>query len=142
MKKRPTAALPRDLEAARRRFEDWRRTRTRVGPLPDSLWALAAELAARHGCFRTARTLGLDSSKLKRIARAPSSKLSRKAPQRRCGATDPTFIELPRCDPDGASSCLLEFEGASGSRLRIRLQGAALEDVARFARQIWCASER
>jgi hypothetical protein len=118
------------------------------------------KLSAAHGYYRTARALGLDSGKLKKLAQAPSSasiegsqdpaprKASRrKTPRRKASprsprATQPTFVELPppcaNAPSDlGPSDCLLELEGRSGSRLRIRLHAARLEDVAALARQVW-----
>ena len=36
-----------------------------VGPIPESLWAVASELAGQHGVFRTAQIIRLDYTKLK-----------------------------------------------------------------------------
>ena len=37
------AELPRRLEEARRRFDEWRKTRPRIGPIPEELWTEARE---------------------------------------------------------------------------------------------------
>jgi hypothetical protein len=137
MGKATTGALPQDLELARRRFADWRRTRPRIGPIPDVLWALAVKLGAAHGNFRTARALGLDSAKLSRLAQTPPTKTSRKASPPAPPTAATTFVELPRTGTDHGPDCLLEIERGSGSRLRIELRGAALADVATLARHIW-----
>ena len=39
MKTSTTAILPADVEVTRRRFEQWRQTRKRPTPIPESLWA-------------------------------------------------------------------------------------------------------
>ena len=78
--------LPRRLEEARGRFEEWRKTRSRMGPIPEELWTEAASCAAEYGAYRTASALGLDSGKLKRRVN-PARKARKKASRRR-----PTFV--------------------------------------------------
>jgi hypothetical protein len=54
------------VEAARARFEEWRRNREGRAAIPDSVWTAATEIARRDGVGRTAATLHLDGTKLKR----------------------------------------------------------------------------
>jgi hypothetical protein len=61
---RPSAAVPADLQELSGRFEDWRRTRRGKLPIPESLWAAAAELARSHGVCQTAQVLRLEYKKL------------------------------------------------------------------------------
>ena len=68
MRLRKTEALPARLEAGRRRFERWRRTRQGHSRIPEPLWMSAVKLAGAYGLCRTARTLGLDYNALKRRA--------------------------------------------------------------------------
>jgi len=135
----PPAPLPRDLEIARRRFEDWRRTRPRRGPIPDALWALAVKLGAAHGNFRTARALGLDSAKLSRRARtAPTATLRTvKSPAPALREATTTFVELPRTCADRRPDCSLVIERSSGARLRIEVRGADLADFATLLGRVW-----
>jgi hypothetical protein len=49
-----------DLKDAQQRFEEWRSSQSGRRPIPEPLWALATELAAQHGVFRTAQVLRLD----------------------------------------------------------------------------------
>src|SRR5437667_9690677 len=42
----------------------WRSTRAHRSPIPEPLWALAVQLARRHGIFATARALRLDYTRL------------------------------------------------------------------------------
>ena len=54
---RPTPAIPADLQELSGRFEDWRRTRRGKLPIPEPLWAAAAELARSHSVCQTAQVL-------------------------------------------------------------------------------------
>jgi hypothetical protein len=54
-----------DLEPLRQRLEEFRRTRTKRGALPEQLWQEAAQAARRHGVNLTAKVLGLAYSGLK-----------------------------------------------------------------------------
>jgi hypothetical protein len=65
MGSRRTDALPASLEAARRRFERWRRTRPARSRIPEALWASAVKAAGKHGVHRTAKALRLDYYSLK-----------------------------------------------------------------------------
>ncbi|MFZ0591684.1 MAG: hypothetical protein WAM39_14555 [Bryobacteraceae bacterium] len=58
------AAIPEDLEQLRRRFEEFRATRSGRSRFPDSLWAAAAEMAKRYGVNRTTETAGMDAVEL------------------------------------------------------------------------------
>lgn len=56
---------PAGLKEAQQRFAQWRSSHSGRRPIPEPLWALAAELASQHGVFRTAQVLRLDYTKLK-----------------------------------------------------------------------------
>lgn len=51
-----------------RRFERWRKGHKARVPIPEALWAAAAEAAREHWIFRTAKALHLEYGKLKRMA--------------------------------------------------------------------------
>ena len=123
--------LPRRLEEARGRFNEWRKTRSRMGPIPEELWREAASCAAEYGAHRTGVVLGLDSGKLKRRL-APAKKGRKKTSRRR----RPTFVEVAPAKPTPTGECVLEVESRTGTRLRIQLRGAALGDLAEFARRL------
>ena len=61
-----------DLEQLRRRFEEFRSTRTKHSHLPESLWAAAVTLATRHGVNPTARALRLDYTGLRKRVEIPT----------------------------------------------------------------------
>ena len=52
-------AVPTDLQELSERFEAWRRTRSGKSPIPEPLWAAAAQLSQLHGVCQTAQVLRL-----------------------------------------------------------------------------------
>ena len=62
---REAAEVPAGMRRVYGRFVRWRKSHAGRLPLPDSLWASAAELAREHGVFRTAKVLRLEHGKLK-----------------------------------------------------------------------------
>ena len=80
--------VPAELTRAAARWAQWRRTRRLGARIPESLWKLALELAARHGVSRTAIALRVDYYALKK-------RLDAQTPPRRVGsAAAPAFVEL------------------------------------------------
>jgi len=110
-----------------RRFERWRSAHTGRLPIPERLWASAAELAKAHGVFQTAKVLRLEYGKLKRltgtITRDPA-----KAP--------PAFVELIAPHPAGVSECMIELEGPHG-KVRIQWKGTTAPDLNGLSRAFW-----
>jgi hypothetical protein len=70
MGKRMQYEIPAELKEAEQRFAEWRSSQSGRRPIPEPLWALAMQLANRHGIFRTAQVLRLDYTKLKKYTRA------------------------------------------------------------------------
>ena len=107
---RPNRAVPADLQELSGRFEDWRRTRRGKLPIPEPLWAAAAELARSHGVCQTAQVLHLEYKKLKRLAEGEkiSTRVRRRAP------ATAAFMELVAPQPTAAAECVIELEGPRG----------------------------
>lgn len=120
--------LPPALAKAARRFESWRRGRT-TQRIPEELWSLAAELGDRYGVSRTSRALRVQYYDLKK--RIASS--SRGVPD--IAEETPAFVEILTA-PSAVlpAECIVEFERASGDRMRIELKGAAGVEVAELSR--------
>lgn len=146
MRSRTTQAIPARLEAGRRRFERWRRTRKGHWRIPEPLWTSAVKLAGAYGLCRTARTLGLDYNALKRRAASarpgdsPGGKTAgaKTARQKTAGQEPATaFVELvppaPTCSPE----CILELEDPRGAKMRIHLKGIETPDLAALSRSFW-----
>jgi hypothetical protein len=62
--------VPVGLRRICRRFERWRKGHQARLPIPEALWAAAAEAAREHGVFRAAKALHLEYGKLKRMTEA------------------------------------------------------------------------
>lgn len=121
------ALVPEQLQQVSRQLEEWRNAHTRRSRLPEELWAAAVELARQHGLFRTAHTLRLDYTNLKkRLQAAPGMRAMAPA----------AFMELVAPSPV-AGDCTVEVESARG-KLRVAIKGMATPDVMSLIRS-WMA---
>ena len=131
MRSTTTKALPASLEALRRRFDRWRRSRTARSRIPDPLWTSAVQAAGRYGLHRTTKALRLDYYALKkRVEDAASDR----EPDREAAAT---FFELPAPVSGGVSEWVVELEDPGGAKMRLHLKGGAVPDVAVLVRSFW-----
>jgi len=124
--KKPTVGL----EEAKSRFEEWRRNRQGKAPIPDELWAAAAEVARTEGVSRTSTELRVEWNHLKRRMAAASRASSKPAP--------PRFVELvaPRGESLSLPECVIELEGRR-AKLRIQLKDASALYLATLSRELW-----
>jgi hypothetical protein len=123
--------LPPDLARAAGRFAQWRRSRVLGERIPESLWNHAVDLASRHGVSRTASVLSVGYRELqKRVARQPICDGEESPPPM-------AFVELPPAV--AAGECVIEFENALGSRMRVQLKGSQLPDLVALGRSFWDA---
>ena len=123
------AAVPMGMRRVFRRFERWRKSHSGRLPIPEHLWASAAELAREHGVFPTAKVLRLEYGKLKRMTES-SGPMG-------CSATTPTsFVELVAPSAASLSECLIELEGPR-CKMRIQWKGATGPDLAGLSRALW-----
>lgn len=119
-----------DLLRAAARFDQWRRSASATGRIPDSLWKLAVDLACEHGLSRTATTLKLSYGDLKKRV-VKSTALA----QPGAGGAD-GFVELNAAALAMPCQCTIEFEKPCGSRLRIELKGG-IPDLEALGRSFW-----
>ena len=127
-----TRDLPSVLEGLRRRFERWRATRKAHARVPDSLWASAALLAGRYGISRTANVLGVNYQALKKRLGPKAAAVSGQEAE-----GEARFVELTPFPPSSTCECLLEWEDASGAKMRVRLQGVGMPDLVTLGQSIW-----
>jgi hypothetical protein len=143
-----------DIRKTHRRFERWRNSHTGRLPIPEPLWAAAAELARRHGVFRIAKALHLDYAKLKELAGAPGPATKKPADKtltavprtgqgggysRTAGLSRPQpteFVELITPNRDTSLECRVELEGRRG-RMRIEFKGIATAELVALGRALW-----
>jgi hypothetical protein len=90
--------------------------------IPAPLRAAAVAVAQRHGVYRTARQLHVESRKLKRLTDAAR-------PGARDPVSAPTFVELVAPATCCSTECAIEIEGPRGGWLRVLTRGAAPLDV-------------
>jgi hypothetical protein len=134
---RDDGEVPAGMRRVCRRFECWRKGHEARLPIPEGLWASAAQTAREHGVFRTAKVLRLEYSKLKRMV---ESALPSPRPTAGHPLGPATFLEL--VPPQGVSSgpglseCLIELEGPRG-KMRIQWKGTTAPDLAGLSRALW-----
>jgi hypothetical protein len=71
---------------------------------------------------RTSRALGVEYYELKRRVEAARTSCSGKA-------ASPAFVEVVTSPPRSPSECLVEFEDASGAKMRIQVMGGSTPDL-------------
>ena len=133
MRTSKTQALPARLEALRRQFKQWRRTRKIRSRIPEPLWSAAVKLAEAHGIHPTAKALGVDYYSLKKRLEGRSVSHSRMATP----ASGATFVEVPAAARTGIPECTLELENVEGAKMRIQLKGIGAPDLAALSRSLW-----
>ena len=122
------ADIPHGMRRVYRRFERWRGEHSGARlPIPEPLWAAAAEVAREHGVFHTAKVLRLEYGKLKRMVQAAR-------PMAKTAA--PAFVELVTPQTGGLAECLIELEGPHG-KMRIQGKGTTAPDLAGLSRALW-----
>jgi len=123
--------VPVGMQRIYRRFERWRNSHRGRLPIPEALWAAAAELAREHGVFRTAKTLRLEHNKLKCMVKSAEPAASRAPTPPAAG-----FLELVAPQAVGLTECVIELQGSRG-KMRIQWKGATAPDLAGLSRALW-----
>ena len=142
-----TRGLAARLEPIRRRFENWRRTREMRAHIPGALWMAAVKVAGVCGISRTAHTLGVNYTALKRRVEQqeataptgpePGAGLKQHRPAPGGVGPSPAFLELTPCSRTGRCHCLLELEDGSGAKMRVELREVETPDLAALGRSFW-----
>lgn len=117
---------PADVGRGVARFATWRARRRRGERIPAALWALAADLAERHGVSRIASALGVGYYSLR-------DRVLPRRPIEAGGVPAVTLVEVP--PPQGGSvTCVVEVEHADGTAMRIHSAGVLAADLAALVR--------
>ena len=124
MKNPSKSNLPAKLVRGRERFEKWRSKQKTRSRLPEALWSVAVKLAQEYGINRTARTLRLDYSGLKKRMESSVSDAGVEA------GGKPVFLQLLGSELTAVAECAIECQNANGTRIRIHLKGPQLPDLA------------
>ena len=126
MNQKSTAPIPEAITQLQRQVEQFRSTQTGRTKLPESLWQAAVELARQYGVYAVAQPLRLDYTRLKQRLDGIS-----KRPRQ---ASKPAFIELIGDGPATLPECVIEFELARGSKMRIQWKASVPPDWASLLR--------
>jgi len=137
MTTKETAIALTGMEQARRRLERWRATRIAGSPLPEKLWAMAVQLARRHGVYLTSRALGLEYNKLKRLWQRTNE-----APKSTRSLPQPSFVELRVPVAAAEAACRIELEGRAGAKLKIELPASSSAALVMDLCRVVCGSSR
>jgi hypothetical protein len=115
-----------ELEQLKRRFEEFRSSRTSQGRLPQRLWEEAAEAAKRYGLNPIAQALRLDYNRLKKHMAAKADPVKRKKEM----SPGPEFMELIGPGPAATTDCHIDVESSRGAKVHIELKGMATRELA------------
>ncbi len=128
MRRRKQSEVPAPLARLGQRFVTWRKTRSPGARIPTSLWNSAVKMAAKYGVSPTARVLRLDYYSLKKRVDESS-----------CSVPTSTFVELPSAALSVSSECVIEWEDATGARMRVYVKGQNVPDLLALSRSFWDA---
>jgi hypothetical protein len=112
-----TTPIPEPIAQLQRQLDQFRSTQSHRAKIPEPLWQAAVELARVHGLHPVAHPLRLDYMGLKKRVNVDLSPVRRPSPQRK--ATKMSFVELTPA-PAKFEECVIEFESAAGSKMRIQ----------------------
>jgi len=122
MNRKNPAPIPEAILQFQRQLEQFRSTRPLRTKLPEPLWQTAVELARQHGIYAVAHPLRLDYTRLKQRLDGVPTRLPKPA--------KPAFVELIGGSPAPLPECVIEFESARGSKMRIQWKAAVPPDWA------------
>ena len=120
MNRKSSAPIPEAITQLQRQLDQFRSTQAGRTKLPEPLWQAAAELARQHGIYAVAHPLRLDYTRLKRRLGD--------IPKRQQKASKPAFIEFPGGGSATLPECIIEFESATGSKMRIQWKATVPPD--------------
>jgi hypothetical protein len=130
---RDDGEIPAGMKRVCRCFERWRNGHKARLPIPEGLWASAAQAAREHGVFRTAKILRLEYAKLKRMVESAPARGKATAGH---NLARTTFLELVPPPAASLADYLIELEGPRG-KMRIQWKGTTAPDLAGLSRVLW-----
>ena len=140
--KRASEGTSEQLEALRRRVEQWRAHRDGGRSMvPEGLWKAAVEVARVAGVHATSKALRFNYYSLKdRLVRADSAALTQRKPDGDATFVEVQMLSLPSLAPRGSAvddRTVVELVGTGGARMRIDVTGTSRVDVVGLAQAFW-----
>jgi hypothetical protein len=126
MNRKSTAPIPEPIAQLQRQLEQFRSSQPGRTKLPESLWQAAVELARQHGIYAVAHPLRLDYTRLKQRLGGIPKQVGKE--------NKPAFIEWIDSGSATLPECVIEFESATGSKMRIQWRAAVAPDWASLLR--------
>lgn len=119
--RRSTSTTPEPILLLQRQLEEFRNGQPVRTKLPEALWQAAAELARQYGIYPVAHPLRLDYMGLKKRVGEVRPPHGRKA-------APPAFVEVVSAQPAALEVCVIEFESAQGTKMRIHWKASTPPD--------------
>ena len=125
--------IPEPILQLQQQLDQWRGAQKQRTKLPESFWEAAVDLAKQYGVYQTAQPLRLDYMRLKK--RLGGTTGLRRKPAR------PAFVELIQPRSAKLEECVIEFESAPGTKMRVQWRSSAPPDWVSLLRA-WRAADR
>ncbi len=129
-------SLPPTLEEVQRKFNGWRKTRKRRGPIPPRLWDAAVILAGRYSTHKISITLRLNYTQLQKRISLAGAAPSRPPPRRPHAMPFGNFVEYTVSTPH-KPECLIEMENRHGDKMRIFVSVDKSLDLLSLGHSFW-----
>lgn len=118
--------LPATVDALSQQIEEWRRSRSKLGRMPEDLWLEAGAMAREHGVTRISRALRIDFASLKKRAESTPS-CSSPAARVESGFVE---LEVSSSSPETEHpAAVVSLSRRDGSRLVVELRHSHPLDV-------------
>ena len=101
------------LQSVSDAFAEWRRSREKRGPIPESLWRAAVALSSSYSTYRIAKVLRLDYAKLKRLVTEST------VPE-----SSQRFVEIRAESLFAPAQCSIQLHNPAGFHMEIRAEAA------------------
>ena len=122
------SAIENKLLSLKSRFEDWRRTREKKGPIPDDLWDAAISIAKKFGVAKVALELRLDYNKLKRLSVRPELSHHQRNPE---------FIEVTQPYVSPVHQCDISIRKEEPGKVHVQIQSTSPIDLSTILNSVW-----
>ena len=136
MRKKAPQKLPKEIKEVQDRFEHWRETRPKFGPIPEELWQAAISLTEKYTFVQVARHLRLNHTVLKEHVQKATTSTPISAEKEALVPSQTQFLQMPPMPllqaPKSLES-LIELRAADGATLTMRIPSVQPIDLVGLA---------